>query len=67
MDEGIAAMNAALEAAASTTPLQSTYDGDLTDGKRCSVQKCPLDARVSSTTDAPMKVATKLCTWLAIL
>jgi hypothetical protein len=43
MDEGIAAMNAALEAAASATPLQSTSDGDLTDGKKCSVQKCPLE------------------------
>jgi hypothetical protein len=42
MDEGIAAMNAALEAAASATPLQSTSDGDLSDGKRCSIQNCPL-------------------------
>jgi hypothetical protein len=43
MDEGVAAMNAALlEAAASATPLQSTSDGDLTGGKRCSLQNCPL-------------------------
>jgi hypothetical protein len=45
MDEDIAAINAPLEVAASATPLQSTSDGDLTDGKRCSVQKCPLDGK----------------------
>jgi hypothetical protein len=38
-------MNAALEAAASATLLQSTSDGDLSYGKRCSVQKCPLDGK----------------------
>jgi hypothetical protein len=36
-------MNAALEAVASATSLQSTSDGDLSDGKRCSVRKCSLD------------------------